>query len=102
MSQIIQSCFIEEYEFKDKQGNVKKCSLDKKQKLNVRSLYRVLKVLVDEGYGDYVYIDIDGQGNIKNADLLSGIWIHIPFFFFLVLKSAYQRCGKKATSNLAQ
>lgn len=53
MSQIVQSCFIEEYEFKDKQGKVKKCSLDKKQKLNVRSLYRVLKVLVDEGYGDY-------------------------------------------------
>ena len=52
MSQIVQSCFIEEYEYKDEQGKVRKCSLDKKQRLNVLSLYRVLKVLVDEGYED--------------------------------------------------
>ena len=59
-------CDDGEYVFLDKDMN---------EVVNITKEYKEYYVpnflsLEDEGYGDYVYIDINGQGNIKNADLM--------------------------------
>lgn len=44
-SNITQSCYVNK--------SLDNWTMDEKQQLNVKQLYRVLEVLIDEGFGDY-------------------------------------------------
>ena len=51
-SKISQSCYVHE--------SLDNWGLDEHQKLDVKQLYRVLEVLIEEGFGDYdVYVGYD-------------------------------------------